>query len=118
MKSAISGPSSATLVEFATEEKALAAIARLKNQPDVLFLERNGIVQIPPQPQFSNVPRKGSKNAQDAAGSGVTPNAVSTDPGTGFQYHLTVIRKTAALPALSITPPTVAVIDFCSPLPS
>lgn len=111
VKSTVSGQGSAMLLDFGTEKKALAAIAKLRGQSGVLFVERNGIVQIPPQPQLPNVPRKGSKGAQDAAGSGITPSAVSTDPGTGFQYHLTVIRKTAALPVLSATPPTVAVID-------
>jgi len=36
---------------------------------------------------------------------------VSNGASTGHQWHHTVIRKTAALPALSATPPTVAVID-------
>lgn len=49
---------------------------------------------------------KGAVNPAD-----IKVQSVSTDPGTGFQYHLTVIRKTAVLPALAANPPTVAVID-------
>jgi len=36
---------------------------------------------------------------------------VSSDSGTGYQWHHTVIRKTAALGSLTTTPPTIAVLD-------
>lgn len=108
----IPGPGSAVLLDFGSEEKARAAIPRLRNLPGVLFVERNGIVRVPPQPSMP-FPRKqpGLNGTGGPTGHDFKINAVSPDPGTGFQYHLTVIRKTAALPALSATPPTVAVID-------
>ena len=110
VKKEIPGSGSAVLLNFGSEAQTQAAIRQLVKRPDVLFVERNGIVRIPPQPQLPNLRKQGLKGG-GAKGQGLNINAVSADPGTGFQYHLTVIRKTATLPALSATPPTVAVID-------
>jgi hypothetical protein len=107
----ISGPGAAVLLDFASEERALAVAQKLLKLPGVAFVERNGIVRLPPQPQLPVRPKPGLNSTDKATRGDVTPNAVSTDPGTGFQYHLPIIRKTATLPALSATPPTVAVLD-------
>ena len=98
----------AILLQFASEEAAVAAVSALASRPEVAFVERNGFMSIPPQPVLVNE-KCGTCNR--AAQKGLGALSVSTDPGTGYQYHLTVIRKTAALPALSAIPPTVAVID-------
>jgi subtilisin family serine protease len=110
----IGGPGSAMLIDYGSEAKALAAISQLQRQPGVAYVERNGIVRIAP-PELKR-PQKQGGPGPDAEKSGAIlqgakPLAVSNDPGTGFQYHHTLIRKTAALPALSATPPTVAVLD-------
>ena len=109
----IPGPGGAVLLDFGSEEKARAAIPRLRNLPDVLFVERNAITRVPPQPRMPPLPQNQRKlnGANGPTGQDVKINAVSADPGTGFQWHLTVIRKTATLPALVANPPTVAVID-------
>lgn len=101
----------ALLLNFGSEVQAQAAIFKLVKRSDVLFVERNGIVRIPPQPQLLNFRKQGLKNSSGTKEQGMNINAVSTDPGTGFQYHLTTIRKTATLPLSSAVPPTVAVID-------
>jgi len=99
---------SAILLNFGSEQQAQAAIREIAKRADVQFIERNGVIRVPPQSQSSNFrsPKQRLKNAND-----VTVNSVSADPTTGFEYHLTIIRKTAVLPALSATPPTVAVLD-------
>lgn len=107
----ISGPGGAVLLNFKSEAQAQAAISKLRNRPDVVFVERNGIVRVPPQPKMSFPPKHGLNGASGPKALDANTNSVSTDPGTGFQYHLTVIRKTTTLPALSAAPPTVAVLD-------
>ena len=99
----------ALLLEFDTEQEALAAVPPLLATPGVAFVERNGFMGISPPPQLP-------ADLQRQKGSGGPPGgprvaSVSNDKGTGYQWHLTVIRKTAALPPLSATPPTVAVLD-------
>src|SRR5215211_1940406 len=74
----------AVLLKFPTEQAAQAAEDGLAKRPDVQYVERNGIVE---------------------------GHAVSSDPLVGFQWHHTVIRKTAALGTLPSAPPTVAVVD-------
>lgn len=101
-------PGAALLVEFPSEAAAVAAVNSLLARPEVLFIERNGFMSIPPTPALPNL--KGGRTGKTTIGD-VTALSVSNDPGTGHQWHHTVIRKTAALPALSATPPTVAVID-------
>lgn len=97
----------ALLVAFPSEAKAGAAVSSLAARPDVVFIERNGFFRIPPTPAPPNL--KGG--ARSSATGEVAPALVSNDAGTGHQWHHTVIRKTATLPALVATPPTVAVID-------
>jgi thermitase len=75
---------SALLLKFPTEQAAQAAAEGLAKRPDVQYVERNGIVE---------------------------PTAVSSDPQVGFQWHHTVIRKTADLGTLPSAPPTIAVVD-------
>lgn len=98
----------ALLMEFPSEAASVAAVPALSARPEVLFIERNGFLSIPPTPIRPNL--KGGRTGRTAP-SDVTALSVSNDAGTGHQWHHTVIRKTAALPALSATPPTVAVID-------
>ena len=98
----------AVLMEFPSETAAVAAVPSLSARPEVLFIERNGFMRIPPTPTRPNL--KGGRTGRTAP-SDVTALSVSNDAGTGHQWHHTVIRKTATLPALSATPPTVAVID-------
>lgn len=107
----IPGSGSAVLLNFRSEAQAQAAAFKLAKHPDVLFVERNGIVRIPPQPQLPTLRKQGLEGVGGMKGQGINTTAVSTDPGSGFQYHQTLIRKTATLPPLSATPPTVAVID-------
>lgn len=95
----------ALLIKLPSDEAAAAAVQALSMRPDTRFIERNGIVRIPPQPERPLRTQKG------APLSDVRPLSVSSDPLVGYQWHQTVIRKTASLPALSTTPPTVAVID-------
>src|SRR5262245_57556709 len=99
---------SAFLLEFPSESAAVAVVSTLTKRTDVAFVERNGIVRIPPQPIVPT--RKGGALGSTASG-GIGVMSVSSDSGTGYQWHHTVIRKTASLPALSTTPPTIAVID-------
>jgi len=98
----------ALLLQFPSEEAAVAAVSGLLSRPEVIFVERNGFMHIPPQPKLINEKCGGCNRA---AKGDVSPQYVGSDPGTGYQWHHTVIRKTAALPTLSTTPPTVAVID-------
>ena len=113
VKKTIPGPGGAMLLEFPSEGRAQTAIPRLQGVAGVAFVERNEIVTLPPQPQLPPLP---SHLNRPGPGREVTqtdgdPRAVSNDPATGHQWQLTVIRKTAALPALAANPPTVAVID-------
>lgn len=98
----------ALLLEFPSEQAVLRAVKQLIALPEVAFVERNGFMSIPPQPTLPPAlgHESSNQNKQD-----LQPQGVSTDRGTGLQWHLPVIRKTAALPALSSNPPTVAVID-------
>jgi subtilisin family serine protease len=98
----------AILLEFASEQAALGAVGALVARPEVAFVERNGFLRIPPKPVLPDL--KGGQRRDTTPGE-VGVRSVSGDTGTGHQWHHTVIRKTAALPALSATPPTVAVID-------
>ena len=75
---------SAVLLKFPTEQAAQAAAEGLAKRPDVQYVERNGIVEA---------------------------TAVSSDPLVGYQWHHTVIRKTANLGTLPSAPPTIAVVD-------
>jgi thermitase len=75
---------SAVLLKFPTEQAAQAAADGLANRPDVQYVERNGIVEA---------------------------TGVSSDPQVGYQWHHTVIRKTANLGTLPSAPPTIAVVD-------
>src|SRR5439155_12712749 len=97
----------AVLLEFASERAAVAAVGALIKRPDVAFVERNGFMSIPPQPARPNL--KGGKRGSSAGRAKVL--TVSSDSGTGYQWHHTVIRKTAALGSLTTTPPTIAVLD-------
>jgi thermitase len=74
----------AVLLKFPTEQAAQAAQDGLAKRPDVQYVERNGIVEA---------------------------TGVSSDPLVGFQWHHTVIRKTANLGTLPSAPPTIAVVD-------
>jgi subtilisin family serine protease len=74
----------AVLLKFPSEQAARAAVDELEQRPDVQYVERNGIVE---------------------------GGSISTDPLVGYQWHHTVIRKSANLGALSSTPPTIAVVD-------
>jgi subtilisin family serine protease len=106
----------AVLLSFPSEAAARKALPALLADPNVSFVERNGFMSIPP---MAPAPTKDGKAArvsdplnpgrgrQDAAGA----LAVSPDPGTGHQWHHTVIRKTASLGTLATTPPTIAIID-------
>lgn len=98
----------AILLQFASESAVAAAIPGLAGRADVAFVERNGFMSIPPKPQLLSEKYATHK---PAAQKGPGALSVSTDPGVGYQYHLTVIRKTATLPAPAAAPPTVAVID-------
>lgn len=107
----------AVLLEFPSEEAVKNAACELIRLPNVTFVERNGFMRIPPTPTLPAPPQapmtpdiKGQKN-EGPVKNAVKPLAVSTDGGTGYQWHLTVIRKTANLGTLSATPPTVAVVD-------
>lgn len=97
----------AMLLQFASEAVVEAAAPFLIMGSNVLFVERNGIVRLPPEPQLPQL----KKGSQGKSPGDIGIQSVSADGGTGYQWHHTVIRKTAALPALSATPPTVAVID-------
>ncbi len=100
----------ALLLQFPSEEGAVGAVSGLLRLPEVAFVERNGFMRIPPKPQLAKDKNCGKCN-RTAKGE-LKAQSVSSDDGTGYQWHLTVIRKTASdLPALSSTPPTVAVID-------
>ena len=98
----------ALLVEFPSETAAVLAVPSLSARPEVLFIERNGFLRIPPTPSLPNLKGGGRGSA---TGGDLSTLAVSADAGTGHQWHHTVIRKTATLPVLVATPPTVAVID-------
>jgi subtilisin family serine protease len=96
---------SAILIEFPSDNAALDTVSALIARPEVSFIERNGFKSIPQNPEFPDV--KGKKESP----TDFNALSVSSDPASGYQWHQTVIRNTAALPVLSSTPPTVAVID-------
>ena len=100
----------AVLLEFSSEQDAVNGVAGLLKRSDVAFVERNAIVRLSPPPKLPESKCGGCDRAAKAKGD-LAIQSVSSDVGTGYQWHHTVIRKTAALPALSATPPTVAVID-------
>ena len=100
----LGGPDPVALMRFGDEPRAQQAIAALVKEPGVRFVERNGIVRVPPMPAAAL--KDGRRSRRDVRGL-----VVSADPGTQHQWHLTVIRKTAALGTLSAAPPTIAIID-------
>ncbi len=103
----------AVLLQFSSEEAVKDAAHSLIKLPNVSFVERNGFMSIPPKPLLPDIrgqKNKGLQNKNSIPGD-MNAQSVSADAGTGYQWHLTVIRKTAALGVLSATPPTVAVID-------
>lgn len=108
---------SAVLLELPDEATAAKAIRALLADPNVSFVERNGFVSIPPMPappaKNGQIPHVSDPLTlgKDRSGDSVEPEFVSADPGTGHQWHHTVIRKTANLGVLSATPPTIAIID-------
>lgn len=105
----------AILLSFKGNKQAEAASKILATKPGVRYVEKNGIMRIPPKPQAPVFDKPGKLGGSDSSSRAEDQDAsaqlVSGDPATGYQWHLTVIRKTAPLPALSATPPTVAVID-------
>ena len=114
----------AILLDFTSEQAAKDAVKKLIERPDITFIERNGFMSIPPIPTLPDIKGQQKKNlskedfnsssmsAESVSAESMTTLSVSTDPGTGYQWYHTVIRKTAAdLGDLSPTPPTVAVID-------
>ena len=117
----------AILLQFPSEKAAKDAVKKLIDLSDVVYVERNGFMSIPPKPVLPDLKNQQKKklfngdlspssmsaeSAESVSAESMTTLSVSTDPGTGYQWHHTVIRKTAAdLGDLSTTPPTVAVID-------
>ena len=99
----LDGDDPVALVRFSDEARVQQAIAVLGKQHGVRFIERNGIVSIPLLP--APAVKEGRHRLAPAGG------VVSRDPESPQQWHLTVIRKTAALGALALRPPTIAVID-------
>lgn len=99
---------STLLLGFASEREVQAAVPALTALPEVAYVERNGFMRVPPRPLL---PQKGEGLKGQRGSGGINPQVVSADRGTGYQWHHTVIRKTAGLPALVATPPTVAVLD-------
>ena len=100
---------SAILARFPSEKAAKAAVDAFVRRSEVEFVERNGLVHIPPQPKPPEV--GGRKGLPGASAGAASAQSVTGDLGSGYQWHHTVIRKTASLGTLSSTPPTVAVID-------
>jgi thermitase len=97
----------ALLLQYPSETEALSSVYSLAKRYDVVFVERNGFMRVPPVPSLPF-----GKQGAAAASQEIKPLSVSTDTGTGYQWHHTVIRKTATdLGTLSTTPPTVAVLD-------
>src|SRR4030043_146413 len=113
----------AILLDFTSEQAAKDAVKKLIDRSDVTFIERNGFMSIPPTPVLPNLKSQkkiklsmedlnaSSLSSETVSSESMSALSVSTDPGTGYQWHHTVIRKTADLGTLSTTPPTVAVID-------
>jgi subtilisin family serine protease len=101
----------AVLLVFPSEQVAISAVNILTERSDVTFVERNGFMSIPPGPVLPDIKRKKDTSEENFNAASVSAESVSQDPGTGYQWHHTVIRKTADLGTLSSTPPTVAVID-------
>jgi len=113
----------AILLDFTSEQAAKDAVKKLIDRSDITFIERNGFMSIPPIPTLPDIKgqqkkslTKGDLNSSSISSKSVSAESmsalsVSTDPGTGYQWHHTVIRNTTDLGTLSTTPPTVAVID-------
>jgi hypothetical protein len=117
----------AILLDFTSEQAAKDAVKKLIDRSDVTFVERNGFMSIPAAPVLPDLKsqKKIKLSMENLNASSLSPESVSaesmsalsvsTDPGTGYQWYHTVIRKTAAdIGDLSLTPPTVAVIDTVS----
>ena len=101
----------AVLLEFPSERAAKGAVKTLIERSDVTFVERNGFISIPPKPVLPDIKKRKDSSKENFNASSVSAESVSADPGAGYQWHHTVIRKTAGLGTLSTTPPTVAVVD-------
>jgi subtilisin family serine protease len=101
----------AILLEFPSEQASKDAVEMLTERPDVTFVERNGFMSIPPKPVLPDIKKRKDSSKENFNASSVSAESVSADPGAGYQWHHTVIRKTAGLGTLSTAPPTVAVVD-------
>ncbi|CAK0740047.1 Peptidase_S8 domain-containing protein [Gammaproteobacteria bacterium] len=112
---------SAALLDFGSERMAIEAEKSLRSRGDLSYVERNGYIQLEPEPvppflramekQGRKLP---AKNPQKPLGgsSGGGGGSTATDPASGLQWHLTVIRKNAPdFVVSSGLSPTVAVID-------
>jgi len=53
----IPGPGGAILLGFPSEEMAQGAIPQLQSLPGVVFVERNQVISVPPQPELPVLPR-------------------------------------------------------------
>ena len=73
----------ALLLEFDTEQEALAAVPHLLATPGVAFVERNGFMRIPPQPRLPGELKR--QKGGGATKDGTTVVSVSGDKGTGYQ---------------------------------
>jgi len=93
----------ALLLQFASEQEVMEAVSVLLQRPDVAFVERNGFLRVPPRPTIAES-RCGTCDRAVRREMGAL--SVSTDVLNGYQWHLTVIRKTAKdLGTLTASPP-------------
>jgi thermitase len=92
----------AYLLSFKTDEAAARAMPALRAAPGVAFVERNGILRIPPVDRVT-----------DRAGSDAQPDAEAFTPNDslgGYQWHLDKMLYKAA-PAPGASAPCIVVID-------
>lgn len=96
----------AALFRFSSDDELVKAAKALALDPRIRYVERNGIMSIPPMPKL-DLKKVSSSNSLDSE---AKIQGISSDVATSYQYHLTLIRKTVAN-TTATSPPTVAVID-------
>jgi hypothetical protein len=80
----------ALLVDFDSEAAALAAVPQLLATPGVLYVERNGFMRIPPQPQLpADLKRQKGSGATSERMTVATLSSYPSTPGWGaFRYWI------------------------------
>lgn len=92
------------VLKFNNDEELIRNRATFANLPGVDYVERNGIMHIPPMPEYDSSEKGGSTE--------VEPNAYNpNDPSVGYQWHLDRIMYRMAPAPVATDVPCIVVID-------